>query len=405
MTFEMLESKNSGTIIKVIGVGGAGSNAVNHMISKELTGVEFQCANTDAQALNKSPAEKKLQLGNSGLGAGAKPEVGKEAAENEIEKIKEFLEGAHMVFITAGMGGGTGTGAAPIIAQAAKEIGALTVAVVTKPFSFEGPKRNKVAEAGLVCLEEQVDSLIVILNEKLEQVFGEDIDQVEAFAKADDVLYNAVAGIAEIINVAGNVNVDFEDVRTVMSSQGKAMMGTAIAQGDDRAKVAAEQATRSPLLEGVNLHGARGILVNISASKNLKLHETQMAMNYINSFADDDAEVIWGTAIDESLGDDLRVTLVATGIDHRSVPKLETVPRTGTNDGSPLDATNSLLHGNERDDSVEELEYANPNNEDGSSVFGAGTRPRNAAAEEIRRLRAGGMDPLDIPAFLRKQAD
>ena len=404
MTFEMLESKNSGTIIKVIGVGGAGSNAVNHMISKELTGVEFQCANTDAQALSKSPAEKKLQLGDSGLGAGAKPEVGKEAAENEIEKIKEFLEGAHMVFITAGMGGGTGTGAAPIIAQAAKEIGALTVAVVTKPFSFEGPKRNKVAEAGLVCLEEQVDSLIVILNEKLEQVFGEDIDQVDAFAKADDVLYNAVAGIAEIINVAGNVNVDFEDVRTVMSSQGKAMMGTAIAQGADRAKVAAEQATRSPLLEGVNLHGARGILVNISASKNLKLHETKMAMNYINSFADDGAEVIWGTAIDESLGDDLRVTLVATGIDHRSTPRLESVPRTGTNDASPVNA-NSLLQGSELGDNAKELEYGNLNNEEGDSVFGEGTRPRNAAAEEIKRLRAGGMDPLDIPAFLRKQAD
>ena len=404
MTFEMLESKNSGTIIKVIGVGGAGSNAVNHMISKDLKGVEFQCANTDAQALNKSPAEKKLQLGDSGLGAGAKPEVGKEAAENEIEKIKEFLEGAHMVFITAGMGGGTGTGAAPIIAQAAKEIGALTVAVVTKPFSFEGPKRNKVAEVGLVCLEEQVDSLIVILNEKLEQVFGEDIDQVDAFAKADDVLYNAVAGIAEIINVAGNVNVDFEDVRTVMSSQGKAMMGTAIAQGADRAKVAAEQATRSPLLEGVNLHGARGILVNISASKNLKLHETKMAMNYINSFADDGAEVIWGTAIDESLGDDLRVTLVATGIDHRSTPRLESVPRTGTNDGSPVNA-NSLLHGNEVGDNTQDLEYGNLNNEEGDSVFGEGARPRNAAAEEIKRLRAGGMDPLDIPAFLRKQAD
>ena len=404
MTFEMLESRNAGTIIKVIGVGGAGSNAVNHMISKELKGVEFQCANTDAQALGKSPAEKKLQLGDSGLGAGAKPEVGQQAAENEIEKIKEFLEGAHMVFITAGMGGGTGTGAAPIIAQAAKEIGALTVAVVTKPFSFEGPKRNKVAEVGLVCLEEQVDSLIVILNEKLEQVFGEDIDQVDAFAKADDVLYNAVAGIAEIINVAGNVNVDFEDVRTVMSSQGKAMMGTAIAQGADRAKVAAEQATRSPLLEGVNLHGARGILVNISASKNLKLHETKMAMNYINSFADDGAEVIWGTAIDESLGDDLRVTLVATGIDHRSTPRLESVPRTGTNDGSPVNE-NSLLHVNEVGDNAKELEYGNLNNEEEDSVFGEGTRPRNAAAEEIKRLRAGGMDPLDIPAFLRKQAD
>ena len=403
MTFEMLESRNSGTIIKVIGVGGAGSNAVNHMISKELKGVEFQCANTDAQALNKSPAEKKLQLGDSGLGAGAKPEVGKQAAENEIEKIKEFLEGAHMVFITAGMGGGTGTGAAPIIAQAAKEIGALTVAVVTKPFSFEGPKRNQVAEEGLVRLEEQVDSLIVILNEKLEQVFGEDIDQVDAFAKADDVLYNAVAGIAEIINVAGDVNVDFEDVRTVMRSQGKAMMGTAMAQGADRAKVAAEQATRSPLLEGVNLHGARGILVNISASKNLKLSETKMAMGYINSFADEGADVIWGTAIDESLGDDLRVTLVATGIDRRSKPKLESVPLTGTNDSAPVNANStdlSFADTAEIDSTAQVKENIASDN-----VFGEGPKPRNAAAEEIARLRAGGMDPLDIPAFLRKQAD
>ena len=402
MTFEMLESKNSGTVIKVIGVGGAGSNAVNHMISKDLKGVEFQCANTDAQALNKSPAEKKLQLGDSGLGAGAKPEVGKQAAENEIEKIKEFLEGAHMVFITAGMGGGTGTGAAPIIAQAAKEIGALTVAVVTKPFSFEGPKRNQVADDGLVCLEEQVDSLIVILNEKLEQVLGEDITQIDAFAKADDVLYNAVAGIAEIINVAGNVNVDFEDVRTVMSSQGKAMMGTATAQGADRAKVAAEQATRSPLLEGINLHGAKGILVNISASTNLKLKETSMAMAFINSFADKGADIIWGTAIDESLGDDLRVTLVATGID-RGKPILEPVKRTGTNDESPVDVISQDFSLSSND---AESDYASSNlDDDDDGVFGEGKKPRNAAAEEIRRLRAGGMDPLDIPAFLRKQAD
>tara|TARA_B100000963_G_scaffold361361_1_gene396356 strand:- start:3099 stop:4313 length:1215 start_codon:yes stop_codon:yes gene_type:complete len=404
MTFEMLESRNSGTIIKVIGVGGAGSNAVNHMINKDLRNVEFQCANTDAQALNKSPAEKKLQLGDSGLGAGAKPEIGKQAAENEIEKIKEFLEGAHMVFITAGMGGGTGTGAAPIIAQAAKEIGALTVAVVTKPFSFEGPKRNQVAEDGLICLEEQVDSLIVILNEKLEQVLGEDITQIDAFAKADDVLYNAVAGIAEIINVAGNVNVDFEDVRTVMSSQGKAMMGTAVAQGADRAKVAAEQATRSPLLEGVNLHGAKGILVNISASTNLKLRETSMAMAFINSFADKGADIIWGTAIDESLGDDLRVTLVATGID-RGKPILERVPLTGTDDSAsvnanPIDSTIGDL--DEMDNGG--IDYKNEHLDD-DSVFGEGSKPRNAAAEEIRRLRAGGMDPLDIPAFLRKQAD
>ena len=401
MTFEMMESRNAGVKIKVIGVGGAGGNAVNHMISKNLKGVEFLCANTDAQALTNTPAEKKLQLGESGLGAGARPEVGKQAAEDELEKIKEALSGSHMVFITAGMGGGTGTGAAPIVAQAAKEIGALTVGVVTKPFSFEGPRKFRVAEEGLNCLEEQVDSLIVILNQKLEQVLGDDITQLDAFAKADDVLYNAVAGIAEIINIAGNVNVDFEDVRTVMSSQGKAMMGTATAQGVDRAKVAAEQATRSPLLEGVNLSGAKGVLVNISASTSLKLKETTMAMEFINSFADDSAHVIWGTAIDESLGDDLRVTLVATGIDKENKPKLEPVPmpgtRTGTDDGV-LEGPSIFGHDN---DGVK-----NPKIEEGftDSVWGDGT-PKNSAADKVRALEEAGMAPSDIPAFLRKQAD
>ena len=271
------------------------------------------------------------------------------------------------------------------------------MAVVTKPFSFEA-KRNKVAEAGLVCLEEQVDSLIVILNEKLEQVFGEDIDQVEAFAKADDVLYNAVAGIAEIINVAGNVNVDFEDVRTVMSSQGKAMMGTAIAQGADRARLLRSKLPEAHCWKAL-IYMGQGILVNISASKNLKLHETKMAMNYINSFADDGAEVIWGTAIDESLGDDLRVTLVATGIDHRSAPRLESVPRTGTNDGSPANS-NSLSHGNELDNSAGELEYADLNAEEESSVFGGGTRPRNAAARRNSKTeswRDGSVGYTRIP--------
>jgi cell division protein FtsZ len=271
MTFEMFETETLGTIIKVVGVGGAGGNAVGHMIARGVQGVEFICANTDAQALAKSDAQTTLQLGATGLGAGAKPAAGRAAAEADRERIADALRGAHMVFITAGMGGGTGTGAAPVVAEVAKELGALTVAVVTKPFSFEGMKREKAAEEGLAELESKVDSLIIILNEKLEEVLGEDITQIEAFAAADDVLNNAVAGIAEIINVEGLVNVDFEDVKTVMGEQGKAMMGTATATGEDRARTAAEQAVRSPLLEGVDLSGARGILVNITASSSLKL--------------------------------------------------------------------------------------------------------------------------------------
>ena len=413
MSFEMLEAQCSGTIIKVIGVGGAGGNAVAQMINRSVKGVDFICANTDAQALSKSPSNVKLQLGESGLGAGAKPEKGKESAENERERIKEALQGSHMVFITAGMGGGTGTGAAPVVAEVAKEIGALTVAVVTKPFSFEGPKRKRVAEDGVASLEHTVDSLIVILNERLEEVLGDDVTQVDAFAAADNVLYNAVAGIAEVINVEGQINVDFEDVKTVMSEHGKAMMGTATANGTDRARVAAEQAVRSPLLEGVDLSGARGILVNISASSSIKLSETKMAMESIRAFAAENAEVIYGSVVDESLGDDLRVTVVATGLDRERIQNLRSISinsefeKNGTNDAPTIKNAENIIDKNPSDlvnpkegsFESEENDYSDLNS---PAIW---RTPKNEAAAKVQALEEGGMDPLDIPAFLRKQAD
>jgi cell division protein FtsZ len=315
MDFQMIENESpQGTIIKVVGVGGAGNNAVQHMISKHVQGVEFICLNTDSQALYRSAASHKLRLGKTGLGAGARPEVGKSSAEEAREEIKQLLAGAHMVFITAGMGGGTGTGAAPVVARIAKEMGILTVGVVSKPFEFEGLKRMNVAEIGSNELQTNVDSLIVVLNERLFSVMGEDAEMDKCFECADDVLHNAVAGIAEIINVDGLINVDFEDVKTVMSEQGKAMMGTATVVGTDRARLAAEQAVSSPLLEGVDLSGARGILVNITASRSLKLSETKQVMNTIRSYAAKDATVIFGSVYDESMGEALRVTVVATGL-------------------------------------------------------------------------------------------
>ncbi len=403
MSFQMLETETLGTVIKVIGVGGAGGNAVHHMIRRKVLGVEFVCANTDAQALAKAEGHLSLQLGASGLGAGAKPEAGKAAAESERERIAEALRGAHMVFITAGMGGGTGTGAAPVVAEVAKELGALTVAVVTKPFSFEGGRRMKAAEQGLAELEGKVDSLIVILNEKLEEVLGDEVTQKEAFGAADDVLHNAVAGIAEIINVEGLVNVDFEDVKTVMGEQGKAMMGTATASGPDRARIAAEQAVRSPLLEGVDLSGARGILVNITASSTLKLKETKVAMEAIRTFAAEDATIIFGTVYDESLGDDMRVTVVATGLGaSKRRPSLvrstaaAPMARTGTDDavGAPvnfgLEVEPPPAAGNYQD-------YDRP------AIW---RQPaKSEAAARVIALEEGGMDRFDIPAFLRKQAD
>jgi len=317
MPIEMIEAEefNQGTQIKVIGVGGGGSNAVEHMIARAVQGVEFISANTDAQALMRSSAHRVIQLGESGLGAGSKPEKARDAAEAAVDDIRDAITGAHMLFITAGMGGGTGTGAAPVIARIAKEMGILTVGVVTKPFQWEGGRRMTNADNGLAELEANVDSLIVVLNEKLLEVLGDDICQDEAFAHANDVLKNAVGGIAEIINEYGQVNVDFEDVRTVMGEPGKAMMGTATASGPDRARIAAEQAIACPLLEGIDLSGAKGVLVLVTASKgSLKLSESRQAMNSINAYASTDAHVIFGAAYDDTLGDEIRVTVVATGL-------------------------------------------------------------------------------------------
>src|SRR3989338_3363617 len=313
--FEIVNEQAAGPVIRVIGVGGAGGNAVDHMIEQGVEGVDFFAVNTDAQVLSRSKARNQIQLGTSGLGAGARPEEARAVANNERARLEEAIAGSHMVFITAGMGGGTGTGAGPVLAEVARSLGVLTVAVVTKPFTFEGSKRMRIAEQSLEELAPHTDSLIVILNDKLEEVMGEDVTQEDAFRAADDVLNNAVAGIAEIINNPGLVNVDFQDVRTVMSEQGMAMMGSAASSGIDMARIAAEQAIACPLLEGVNLAGARGVLVNITASKaSLKLRETKEVMNIIRTFAAEDATIIYGGVYDDALADNLRVTVVATGL-------------------------------------------------------------------------------------------
>jgi cell division protein FtsZ len=399
MAFEILETETRGTVIKVIGVGGAGGNAVEHMIRRGVQGVEFICANTDHQALARSSCKHLIQLGKTGLGAGSRPEAGKQAAEEGRERIADALRGAHMVFITAGMGGGTGTGAAPVVAEVAKELGILTVAVVSKPFEFEGPKRMKHADGGINELEANVHSLIVILNNKLEEVLGEDAEMGECFRAADDVLHNACAGIAEIINIPGLVNVDFEDVKTVMSEHGKAMMGTAVASGIDRARVAAEQAVSSPLLEGVDLSNARGVLVNITASSSLKMKETREVMNTIRAFAAEDATVIFGTVCDEAMGEALRVTVVATGLGRSAARKQAAAPlqviRTGTDHvaasvASPATAAAVAASAGQ--------DYARL---DAPAVW----RSREQAQARVAAMEDSGTDRFDIPAFLRKQAD
>ncbi|GAB2839833.1 hypothetical protein GCM10027277_03480 [Pseudoduganella ginsengisoli] len=307
------------TVIKVIGIGGAGGNAINHMASAGLSGFEFICANTDAQALSLVHVEKKIQLGESGMGAGSDPIVGRESAMRERTAIADALKGANMVFLTAGMGGGTGTGAAPVIAEVAREMGILTVGVVSKPFEFEGPRRMRVAEEGIAMLAKSVDSLVIILNSRLEEVLGADVTQKQAFAAADDVLSKAVSGIAEIITVPGMINVDFEDVRTVMRQTGMAMMGSAQHAGDDRAVKAAEEAISCPLLDGTNLHSARGLLVNITASEaTLKLRETKQVMTVICAQTSEDAIIKFGAVFDDTLGDAMRVTVVATGLNRPS---------------------------------------------------------------------------------------
>ncbi|WP_310463210.1 cell division protein FtsZ [Sphaerotilus sp.] len=402
MGIEMIEEFNQGTQIKVIGVGGGGGNAVDHMINLGVQGVEFICANTDAQALNRSKAHTLLQLGHTGLGAGSRPEAGKASAEEAVDRIKSSLEGAHMVFITAGMGGGTGTGAAPVIARLAKDMGILTVGVVTKPFDFEGPRRTKQADVGLNELEANVDSLIVVLNEKLLEVLGDDVTQEEAFAEANDVLRNAVGGISDIIHIPGLVNVDFEDVKTVMSEPGKAMMGTATASGPDRATKAAEAAVACPLLEGVDLSGARGVLVLIAASKqNFKLAESRNAMTTIRRYAADEAHVIYGTAYDESLGDALRVTVIATGLASAGKQQQQQVPQQRV---APMQVVQPSMGQRTGTDNIPVLTHPliAPSHANAPSVW----RPnRTQASAKVDALAANGMDEIEIPAFLRKQAD
>lgn len=387
--FEIMEKDSQEAVIKVIGVGGCGGNAIEHMITKNLNGVEFICANTDMQALKKSNAGTILQIGSEitkGLGAGAKPEIGRDAALEDRDRIAEAIEGADMLFITAGMGGGTGTGAGPIIAEVAKEMGILTVAVVTKPFAFEG-KRTKVATEGLEELSQHVDSLIVIPNEKLMEVLGEDVPFLEAFRAANDVLHNAVSGIAEIINCPGLVNVDFADVRTVMSEMGMAMMGSAEASGPERARIAAEQAVASPLLEDVNLANARGVLINITASSSFKMKEYYDVMNTIKEFTAEDATVIVGNVMDETMSDRLRVTMVATGLNgaiarRQQKPELRvmTTLMTGTN-SQPVFVDNAI-------------------EDETPAVFS-----QNNRRAQVEAMKMSGVEEYDIPAFLRKQAD
>jgi len=386
--FEIMEVPSQEAVIRVIGVGGCGGNAVDHMIANGVNGVEFICANTDMQALKRSQARIQLQLGSNvtkGLGAGANPEVGRQAAMEDRERIIELLAGTDMLFLTAGMGGGTGTGAAPVVAEIARELGILTVAVVTKPFAFEG-KRQRIAQEGLEALAQQVNSLIVIPNDKLMQVLGNQVTLDEAFRAANEVLHGAVAGIAEIISCPGMINVDFADVKTVMSETGMAMMGSAMAAGTDRARMAAEQAVACPLLEDIDIANARGVLVNISASKSLfQLQEMYDVMDVIKAFAAESATVIAGTVYDDGLEDNLRVTIVATGLGKsttRAQPKPLTVvmQATGTDGASDSGAVN-----------YEELNQP--------AVM------RRNRSQTIEAMQKSGVEMLDIPAFLRKQAD
>ncbi len=374
--FEFMDSVAQEAVIKVMGVGGGGGNAVKHMVASGIEGVDFICANTDAQALTKITGTKSLQIGcniTKGLGAGATPEVGQQAALEDRELIQDAIANTDMLFITAGMGGGTGTGAAPIVAQLAREMGILVVGVVTKPFTFEGPSRMKIAMHGIKELTQNVDSLITIPNDKLLDVYGRDFDLMHAFNGANDVLSGAVQGITELITKPGVINVDFADVRTVMSKMGMGMMGSGKAEGDNRAEEAAQAAIASPLLEDVNISGARGILVNVTGA-NMTLGEFQDIGAVVSSFASDDATVVMGTAIDDTLGEELRVTVVATGL------------------GAPQIAKNPEIN-------------VVPRNSDGGVDYGELEKP--AVQRKSNNDRTGEYDEslLDIPAFLRRQAD
>lgn len=393
--FEMIEKLTPNAVIKVVGVGGGGGNAVAHMLNANIEGVEFVVANTDAQAMKTCGSRTHLQLGanvTKGLGAGANPEVGRQAALEDRERIEEMLEGADMVFITAGMGGGTGTGAAPVVAQLAKEKGILTVAVVTKPFPFEGRRRMQVAMKGIEDLSQHVDSLITVPNEKLLSVLGREVTLLNAFKAANDVLQGAVQGIADLITAPGLINVDFADVRTVMSEMGMAMMGSGTARGDDRAQAAAEAAINNPLLEDVNLNGACGILVNVTAGPNLTMREFDEIGRVIHDFASEDATVVIGTSLDTEMEDDVRVTVVATGLNRAAA---------GRQPVRPVQAQQVEMRQRPRPVVLrtgtgnEVVDYAQP------EVVSTTTRTDSAPAKGAD----SSFDYLDIPAFLRRQAD
>ncbi|ALE86890.1 MULTISPECIES: cell division protein FtsZ [Pseudomonas] len=403
--FELVDNIPQSPVIKVIGVGGGGGNAVNHMVKSNIEGVEFICANTDAQALKSIGARTILQLGTGvtkGLGAGANPEVGRQAALEDRERIAEVLQGTNMVFITTGMGGGTGTGAAPIIAEVAKEMGILTVAVVTRPFPFEGRKRMQIADEGIRLLSESVDSLITIPNEKLLTILGKDASLLSAFAKADDVLAGAVRGISDIIKRPGMINVDFADVRTVMSEMGMAMMGTGCASGPNRAREATEAAIRNPLLEDVNLEGARGILVNITAGPDLSLGEYSDVGSIIEAFASEHAMVKVGTVIDPDMRDELHVTVVATGLG----AKIEKPVKVIDNSVQASYAASSAHTASARQEArTERQEQPAVNYRDLDRPTVMRNQAQQGATTAAKLNPQDDLDYLDIPAFLRRQAD
>jgi len=387
--FELIDTVRSNAVIKVIGIGGGGGNAVKHMIENNVEGVDFICANTDAQALSDVASKTVLQLGGDitkGLGAGANPEIGRAAAMEDRERIADALRGADMVFITAGMGGGTGTGGAPVVAEVARELGILTVAVVTRPFAFEGKKRLSIAQEGLAELEQHVDSLITIPNEKLLEVLGKNTSLLDAFREANDVLLGAVQGIADLIIRPGMINVDFADVRTVMSEMGMAMMGTGYAKGENRARKAAEKAISSPLLDDINLAGARGILVNITAGFDLSLGEFSEVGETIEEIASEDATVVVGTVIDPTMSEEIKVTVVATGLGSQAVriplQIVDGVPKTAAIDP-------------ELEPDYSKFDRPPAMRNSGRSAGGAGAAAGGNTGE----------DYFDIPAFLRRQAD
>ena len=407
--FEVIEGKKQKAIIKVMGVGGCGGNAVDYMIKKNVMGVEFICANTDLQSLKKSQASTIVQIGEiltQGLGAGARPDKGKQASLDDKDKIIESLEGADMLFLAAGMGGGTGTGATPVIAQIAKELGILTVAVVTKPFNFEG-RRVQIANDGIDELVNHVDSLITIPNEKLMGVLGPDVTFVDAFGAANDVLYSAVSGIVEIINNPGLINVDFADVKTVMSEMGMAMIGSGTAEGSDRASNATKQVVACPLLEDVNLNNAKGMLVNISASSDFKMKEYFEVMNTIKQYAAENAHVIVGNVIDDSMGNDIRVTMVATGLSYlKEEEKLNLAKDSSQNNNDVMrefvyDADkNENENENENEKiNLEDHENIEENKKESPNVFGN----NSPEGDDLDKLRMSTEEEYDIPSFMRRK--